>query len=116
MVRPGELNLMTAGAGSPLRGVHPGAAVLHGVQLWVALPDSDRVPAPSSRTPRQSRVHSGGATLRVFLGELAGARSPVRTFTPLVGAQLDVPGGCELSLDVDPSSSTACCSIRATSR
>ena len=43
IVRPGELNLMTAGAGHlPLRGLDAATTVLHGVQLWVALPDADR--------------------------------------------------------------------------
>ena len=43
MVRPGELNLMTAGAGICHSEVSTAATtVLHGVQLWVALPDSDR--------------------------------------------------------------------------
>ena len=43
MVRPGELNLMTAGAGICHSEVSiESDAVLHGVQLWVALPDSDR--------------------------------------------------------------------------
>src|SRR5258708_8116495 len=69
MVRPGELNLMTAGAGICHSEVStPATTVLHGVQLWVALPDSDRgtgrdfthyVPQPRS---------VAGATLRVFLG------------------------------------------------
>ena len=40
MVRPGELNLMTAGRGISHSEVSPsGATVLHGAQLWVALPD-----------------------------------------------------------------------------
>ena len=103
MVRPGELNLMTAGAGICHSEVSTAATtVLHGVQLWVALPDSDRdtgrdfahfVPTPRS---------IGGATVRVFLGELADARSPVYTFTPLLGAQLDIEPGTALMLDVDP--------------
>jgi redox-sensitive bicupin YhaK (pirin superfamily) len=72
------------------------------VQLWVALPDSDRdtdrdfahfVPQPRSLT---------GATMRVFLGELAGDRSPVHTFTPLLGAQVDLDPGVGLTLEVDP--------------
>ena len=43
LVRPGELNLMTAGAGICHSEVSTAATtVLHGVQLWVALPDSDR--------------------------------------------------------------------------
>ena len=103
MVRPGELNLMTAGAGICHSEVSTAATtVLHGVQLWVALPDSDRdtgrdfahyVPPPRS---------IGGATVRVFLGELAGDRSPVHTFTPLLGAQIDLDTGAHIELDIDP--------------
>lgn len=107
LVRPGELNLMTAGAGicHSEVSVEPdpaASAILHGVQLWVALPDAARhsgrdfahyVPAP---------VAVGGAAVRVFLGALAGSRSPVHTFTPLLGAQLDLDPGARLVLDVDP--------------
>lgn len=103
MVRPGELNLMTAGAGICHSEVSTSATtVLHGVQLWVALPDSDRDTdrdfAHFVPTPRTV----GGATLRVFLGELKGQRSPVHTFTPLLGAQLDLDPGARVTLDVDP--------------
>ncbi|WP_102144052.1 pirin family protein [Mycobacterium hubeiense] len=104
MVRPGELNLMTAGAGICHSEVSTAATtVLHGVQLWVALPAADRdtgrdfahyVPPPRS---------VDGAVLRVFLGELAGDRSPVHTFTPLLGAQLDLKPRATITLDVDPS-------------
>ena len=42
-VRPGEVNLMTAGAGICHSEVTTAdTSVLHGVQLWVALPDADR--------------------------------------------------------------------------
>ena len=41
--------------------------------------------------------------LRVFLGALAGSRSPVHTFTPLLGAQIDLDPGAQVNLDVDPS-------------
>lgn len=103
VVRPGELNLMTAGAGICHSEVSiDSQAVLHGVQLWVALPGSDRdtgrdfahyAPAPTSLP---------GAVARVFLGELADRRSPVNTFTPLLGAQIDLDPGAELDIDVDP--------------
>ena len=44
-----------------------------------------------------------GAVLRVFLGELAGSRSPVHTFTPLLGAQIDLdPGARGRRSTVDP--------------
>ncbi|HJT92632.1 MAG TPA: pirin family protein [Mycobacterium sp.] len=102
MVRPGELNLMTAGAGICHSEVSTAATtMLHGVQLWVALPDADRDTARDFAhyvpTPRSL----AGATVRVFLGELAGDRSPVHTFTPLLGAQIDLEPGADLTLDVD---------------
>jgi redox-sensitive bicupin YhaK (pirin superfamily) len=103
MVRPGELNLMTAGAGICHSEVSTTATtILHGVQLWVALPDSDRDTGRdfAHYVPQPRAI--GGATLRVFLGELDGDRSPVHTFTPLLGAQLDLDPGAELTLDVDP--------------
>ena len=101
-VRPGELNLMTAGAGICHSEVSTAdTTVLHGVQLWVALPDAHR------GTDRDfahfaPRPHSvDGATVRVFLGELDGDRSPVHTFTPLLGAQLDLDPGAQLTLEID---------------
>ena len=103
LVRPGELNLMTAGAGICHSEVSTAATtVLHGVQLWVALPDSDRDTdrdfahyAPAPRTV-------DGVTVRVFLGELADAKSPDHTFTPLLGAQLDLNPGASVTLEVHP--------------
>lgn len=94
---------MTAGAGICHSEVSTASTTtLHGVQLWVALPDSSR---DSGRdfahyVPRARTL--AGATVRVFLGELAGDRSPVHTFTPLLGAQVDVEPGAFLTLDVDP--------------
>jgi quercetin 2,3-dioxygenase len=103
VVRAGELNLMTAGAGVCHSEVSiESDAVLHGVQLWVALPEPDRdtgrdfahyVPAP---------IALPGAVARVFLGELAGSRSPVHTFTPLLGAQIDLVANARPDIEVDP--------------
>jgi redox-sensitive bicupin YhaK (pirin superfamily) len=103
LVRPGELNLMTAGAGicHSEVSVEPDA-VLHGVQLWVALPDSDRDTDRGFAHHVPDPVSLPGAVARVFLGELAGTRSPVHTFTPLLGAQIDLDGEAELHIDVDP--------------
>jgi redox-sensitive bicupin YhaK (pirin superfamily) len=101
-VRPGELNLMTAGAGICHSEVSTQAtSILHGVQLWVALPDADRNTERGFDhfVPTAHRLR--GATARVFLGELAGARSPVPTFTPLLGAQIDLEPRADLTLDVD---------------
>jgi redox-sensitive bicupin YhaK (pirin superfamily) len=102
MVRPGELNLMTAGAGICHSEVSTAdTTVLHGAQLWVALPgsarDAGRDFAHYAPPPRST----GGVTVRVFLGELDGDRSPVHTFTPLLGAQIDLDPGVAITFDVD---------------
>ncbi|MGH3678236.1 MAG: pirin family protein [Mycobacterium sp.] len=103
IVRPGELNLMTAGAGICHSEVStPATGILHGVQLWVALPDADRDTGRDLAHYAPEPVRVPGAVLRVFLGELSGSRSPVHTFTPLLGAQVDLDPAARVTLDVDP--------------
>lgn len=102
-VRPGELNLMTAGAGICHSEVSvDSGALLHGVQLWVALPASDLETGRDFAHYTPQPLALPGAKARAFLGELAGSRSPVPTFTPLLGAQIDLDAGTALDLEVDP--------------
>ncbi|GAA5137765.1 pirin family protein [Pseudonocardia adelaidensis] len=104
MVRPGEVNLMTGGYGICHSEVStPGTSTLHGVQLWVALPEAHRHTERAFQHHAPSAVALGGATARVFLGELAGERSPVRTFTPLLGAEIVLDPGTTVTLPVDRS-------------
>ncbi|MGC5256222.1 pirin family protein [Gordonia sp. DT218] len=104
VVRPGELNLMTAGHGIAHTEVStPDTTLLHGVQLWIALP------AAAADTTRDFAHHvpavieREGVAVRVFLGELLGERSPVQTFTPLMGAEITMTPGAEIDLPVSPS-------------
>ncbi|MEU9339187.1 pirin family protein [Streptomyces sp. NPDC048290] len=102
-VRPGELNLMTGGHGICHSEVStPGTTTLHGVQLWVALPGEHRDAPRDFQHHVPEPVQLEGARARVFLGTLAGDTSPVRTFTPLLGAELTLLPGTTLTLDVDP--------------
>ncbi len=103
MVRPGEVNLMTAGRGISHSEVSPrSTATLHGAQLWVALPDSDRFTDPGFAHHAPTPVTGAGWEARVFLGSLLGDASPVPTYTPLLGAELLLEPGTTLTLDVDP--------------
>ncbi|MGV9857496.1 pirin family protein [Gordonia sp. NPDC003425] len=104
MVRPGELNLMTAGRGIAHTEVSTAdTTVLHGVQLWVALP------ADAADTARDfvhyvpPEITVGAVRARVFLGALLGDVSPVHTFSPLLGAELLLPPGAEIEIAVNPS-------------
>ncbi|MEU3844752.1 pirin family protein [Streptomyces sp. NPDC028635] len=102
-VRPGELNLMTSGHGICHSEVStPATTILHGVQLWVALPAEHRDTARDFQHHAPTPVPLDGGEARVFLGTLAGDTSPVRTFTPLLGAELHVAPGATLTLDVAP--------------
>ncbi|GAA2149213.1 pirin family protein [Nocardioides koreensis] len=104
MVRPGEVNLMTAGRGISHSEVStPGTRALHGAQLWVALPDGDRHVDPDFAHHAPDPVTGEGWEARVFLGSLLGDRSPVPTCTPLLGAELLLEPGTSLDLDVDGS-------------
>lgn len=103
LVRAGELNLMTSGHGICHSEVStPDTGVLHGVQLWVALPDAHRHTARDFQHHAPEPIDLDGTTARVFLGTLAGHTSPVRTFTPLLGAELVLPPHGHLTLPVDP--------------
>ncbi|MGZ8178422.1 pirin family protein [Williamsia sp. SKLECPSW1] len=103
MVRPGEINLMSAGAGISHSEVStPDTTVLHGAQLWLALPESDRHAARQFHHHAPEAVDVDGGSVRVFLGSAAGSTSPVPTATPLLGAELVVDPGATVVLDVDP--------------
>ncbi|MFH8748247.1 pirin family protein [Streptomyces rimosus] len=102
-VRPGELNLMTGGRGISHSEVSTGrTTVLHGVQLWVALPAEHRLTDADFRHHVPRPVQEGGAGISVFLGTLAGVTSPVPTFTPLLGAEIVLAPGATVTLTVDP--------------
>jgi redox-sensitive bicupin YhaK (pirin superfamily) len=103
LVRPGELNLMTAGSGIAHSEVStPATAVLHGAQLWLALPEGSRHIAPAFEHYTPPVMAIDGATVRVFIGSLVGSTSPALAFSPLVGAQLDLEPGASIELPVEP--------------
>jgi redox-sensitive bicupin YhaK (pirin superfamily) len=104
-VRPGELNLMTAGYGISHSERSPADAgpVLDGVQLWTALPDDARHRAPDFAHHTDLPVgDDGGATITVLLGEVAGASSPARSYSPVLGAEIRLDPGASLQLPLDP--------------
>lgn len=101
-VRPGELNLMTGGHGIAHSEVStPATTVLHGVQLWVALPGERRHTARAFHHHVPRPVPLDGGEVRVFLGSLAGDTSPVPTFTPLLGAEVTLQPHASVTLAVD---------------
>lgn len=96
VIRPGQLNLMTAGHGV----VHAEEAVdsyrgtLHGVQLWLAQPEATRHGAPAFEHHAElPRVRFGHSELTVLAGDLDGTASAARHDAPAVGAEALVRPG-----------------------
>jgi redox-sensitive bicupin YhaK (pirin superfamily) len=107
VVRPGEINLMTAGRGvvhsersDPAWRAQGGA--LHGLQLWLGLPTANEEDEPSFEHHGRAalpEVAAAGARARVLLGEALGARSPAtHPSRPLL---LDVALDAGASFEVD---------------
>lgn len=106
LVAPGEMNLMTAGFGISHSEVSTHTdQVLHGVQLWVVLPKAQRhTAAEFSHTVAKEVILDAGvgdARALVFMGELAGVTADAQGFSALVGAELLIPAGGELTLEAD---------------
>lgn len=102
VIRPGDVNWMTAGCGivhserTPAEERQAGHR-LHGLQTWLALPlaDEEVEPAfehwPAGALPRWDE---GGVELIVVAGEAFGRRAPVRVFGPTLYCALRFePGG-----------------------
>lgn len=103
MVRPGEVNLMTSGFGIAHSEVStPKRDVLHGVQLWVVLPESSKDLVREFQHHVPDVVAEPGVRAKVLIGALSGASSPVHTQTPLLGAEVILDPGTTWELDVDP--------------
>jgi len=104
LVQPGSVTLMTAGRGVQhseiSTGTHP---ILHGVQLWVVLPESDRHQEPHCWVGTPYETTLGDAKLSLFAGSLPGLGSvDAPTYWPMFGAQLSLPAGGETTLSIPP--------------
>jgi hypothetical protein len=104
LLRPGELNLMTAGSGlSHAEESTPNyQGSFHGVQLWIALPEATRNSVPEfSHYAELPHVELQASSARILIGEMAGETSPARHDTPLLGADLAIDGRVDLALRED---------------
>jgi redox-sensitive bicupin YhaK (pirin superfamily) len=106
LIRPGDLNWMTAGRGithseRSTEAERRRASRIHGMQAWVALP-----PAAETEAPNFEHVASDdlpgleidGAVLRLIAGRAFGAESPVQTASPLFYLETRIEAGRELTL------------------
>jgi redox-sensitive bicupin YhaK (pirin superfamily) len=105
VIRPGQVNLMTAGRGI----VHAEDAVtddpgrLLAAQLWIALPDAERHREPSfHHYPELPVLEWGGFTVTLLAGTAFGQTAPAVIFSPLVGVDLACAGPAETLVPLNP--------------
>jgi len=112
-IRPGSVNWMTAGRGivhsertdAPRR---VKGDSLHGLQMWVALPAAQEEMAPDfahyavEQFPMvRDNGKNSAKTVRVVVGSAYGARSPVKTTSETLFADVHLKAGSSLPLDAD---------------
>lgn len=105
-IRPGEVNWMTAGKGithsERFETLRERGGRMNGIQAWVALPTEDEETDPSFNHYEADSLptyENGGLWARLIAGQAYGARSPVKTHSPLFyvhwqlkpGARADLP-------------------------
>jgi len=109
-IRPGEINWMTAGQGivhserTP-PAIRASGGTLAGMQSWIALPKDDEETAPSFAHHGAAAlpvVDGEGRRVRVLIGTIYGARSPVRTFSETLYADVSLTSGATLPVPAEP--------------
>jgi redox-sensitive bicupin YhaK (pirin superfamily) len=108
-IKPGEVNLMTAGRGIVHSERETSAAKattrrLFGIQAWAALPRSNEESAPAFAhhgTGELPRVDGEGKRLRVVMGAMYGQTSPVEFPHASFYAEAVLAPGAVLPLDPD---------------
>lgn len=106
-IKPGEVNLMTAGRGI-VHSERTGAELrttgspIHGLQMWVALPASKEEMAPGfthHEVQQFPMVRDEGVFARVVIGSLYGETSPVPTVHETMFANVALRAGATLPID-----------------
>jgi redox-sensitive bicupin YhaK (pirin superfamily) len=106
-IRPGQVNLMTAGSGivhserSPAE-ERPAGPRLYGMQTWLALPDGreEIAPAFESRTGLPL-IEDGRASARVIMGTLWGQTAPTTQHSATIYAEIVMDAGGALPIDAE---------------
>jgi redox-sensitive bicupin YhaK (pirin superfamily) len=107
-IRPGEVNWMTAGRGithsERFEELRADGGRMDGIQAWIALPVEDEETDPSFHHHAAGELpgyEAPGLTARLIAGEAFGARSPVRTHSPLFYVHWTLHAGARAELPAE---------------
>ena len=102
IIRPGQVNLMTAGQGISHTEDSVGeAGFLHTAQLWIALPPQQQSIAAAFEHHGELPAWAiGKTTVTLLAGAFAGHTAPARVYSEMVGLDLLSQAGDEVALDL----------------
>jgi redox-sensitive bicupin YhaK (pirin superfamily) len=104
-IRPGQVNLMTAGRGIVHSERGPQAeraqeTPIYGMQTWLALPDGKEEIAPAFEAVTDlPLIADGGTSARVIMGSLWGQTAPTTQHSPTIYAEIVLAPGGTIPLD-----------------
>ncbi len=102
-IQPGQVNLMTAGKGISHSEESVPDTLLHGVQLWIALPDRVRHMEPNfihyENIPHEKL---DGVQINILAGEFLNSVSPVKVYSPLIALELNATKDTTIHLPLNP--------------
>ncbi len=103
MIRPGQVNLMTAGHGIAHTEESPAKETrAHAAQLWIALPaDSTDIAPAFDHYPELPRWQENGCQFTLLAGVHGGHTAPAKIYSPLIGMDLFSTQGAALTLPLD---------------
>ena len=103
VIRPGQVNLMTAGRGIAHSEESLGHPDFHAVQLWIALPREQRLMEPRfQHYPVLPQLQQQGLAMTVLAGEWLGQASPAQVHSPLVAVDVHAPRDATATLALRP--------------
>lgn len=102
-IRPGQVNLMTAGKGIAHSEESLGKPDFHAVQLWIALPKDQRfMPPRFQHYPQLPRLQEQGIQMTVLAGDWLGQQAPTEVHSPLVAVDMEAAQASSASLALRP--------------
>ena len=118
LIRPGEVNLMSAGRGIAHSEESVGdSGAVHAAQLWIALPDAHRHGDPAFAHHAQLPVvPADGFRVTVLAGRAFEQRSPVPLFSELLGLDLTAERAARTRVDLEPRFEHAVLCLRGRAR
>ena len=104
LIRPKQVNLMTAGYGISHTEVAPDTEThMHAAQLWIALPDNKINMAPCfDHYPELPVVEKDQVEFTVLVGEFLKTKSPVAVHTELLGVDLTAKESTTTRIKLNP--------------